>query len=53
MAHCQLLQYSDEVDMNDRILGELRLYLIGEIDFETLEDRVIPLAWAPSATIEI
>ena len=31
--------------MNDRVLGELRLYLIGEIDFGTLEDRVIPLAW--------
>ena len=31
--------------MNNRVLGALRRYLIGEIDFETLEDRVIPLAW--------
>ncbi len=31
--------------MNNRVLDALRLYLIGEIDFESLEDRVIPLAW--------
>ena len=31
--------------MNNRVLDALRLYLIGEIDFETLENRVIPLAW--------
>ena len=31
--------------MNARILEILRSYLIGDIDFNTLEDRVIPLAW--------
>ena len=31
--------------MNSRIFEILRPYLIGDIDFDTLEDRVIPLAW--------
>ena len=31
--------------MNSRIFEILRSYLIGDIDFDTLEDRVIPLAW--------
>ncbi len=31
--------------MNTRILEILRSYLIGDIDFDTLEDRVISLAW--------
>ena len=31
--------------MNDIILDALRLYLIGYIDIDSLEDRVIPLAW--------
>ena len=31
--------------MNSRVFEILRSYLIGDIDFDTLEDRVIPLAW--------
>ena len=31
--------------MNDKILDALRLYLIGNIDIDALEDRIIPLAW--------
>ena len=37
--------YSGETDMTDVILGTLRLYLAGDIDLDSLEDRIIPLAW--------
>ncbi len=39
---------SGEVDMTDSgALQALNLYLSGRIDFDSLEDRVIPLAWEP------
>ncbi len=31
--------------MNDEILKTLQLYLMGDIDIDSLEDRIIPLAW--------
>ena len=31
--------------MTNKIPGMVRLYLIGDIDFDTLEDRLLPLAW--------
>ena len=31
--------------MNDIILEALGLYLNGDIDLDSLEDRIIPLAW--------
>ncbi len=31
--------------MNDEILKTVRLYLMGDIDIDSLEDRIIPLAW--------
>ena len=31
--------------MNDEILKTLQLYLTGDIDIDSLEDRIIPLAW--------
>ncbi len=31
--------------MTDQILETLRLYLNGDIDLDSLEDRIIPLAW--------
>ena len=31
--------------MTDQILETLRLYLAGDIDLDSLEDRIIPLAW--------
>ena len=31
--------------MTDKILETLRLYLIGDIDLDSLEDRIIPFAW--------
>lgn len=34
-----------ESGMNDKILDELQLYLTGDIDIDSLEDRIIPLAW--------
>ena len=34
--------------MNDGILDAIQLYLVGYIDIDSLEDRVIPLAWDDS-----
>ena len=31
--------------MSDQILETLRLYLAGDIDLDSLERRIIPLAW--------
>ena len=31
--------------MNHQILKTLQLYLLGDIDIDSLEDRIIPLAW--------
>ena len=31
--------------MNDEIFKTLQLYLVGEIDIDSLEDRIIPFAW--------
>lgn len=31
--------------MNDEIFKTLQLYLAGEIDIDSLEDRIIPFAW--------
>ena len=33
-------------DMTDIILETLGLYLDGDIDLDTLEDRIIPLLWS-------
>ena len=32
--------------MNDKIFKTLQLYLAGEIDIDSLEDRIIPLLWS-------
>ena len=32
--------------MTDEILETIRLYLNGDIDLDTLEDRIIPLLWS-------
>ena len=32
--------------MKDTILRILEQYLVGEIDIDTLEDQVIPIAWS-------
>ena len=31
--------------MNHQILKTVRLYLLGDIDIDSLEDRIVPLAW--------
>ena len=31
--------------MNDEILKAVQLYLMGDIDIDSLEDRIIPFAW--------
>ena len=31
--------------MNDEILKTVQLYLMGDIDIDSLEDRIVPLAW--------
>ncbi len=31
--------------MNDEILKTVQLYLMGDIDMNSLEDRIIPFAW--------
>ena len=31
--------------MTDKVLETLRLYLLGDIDLDSLEDRIIPFAW--------
>ena len=31
--------------MTEKILETIRLYLNGDIDLDTLEDRIIPLIW--------
>ena len=32
--------------MTNKILETLRLYLAGDIDLDSLEDRIIPLLWS-------
>ncbi len=32
--------------MNDEILKTVQLYLSGDIDLNSLEDRIIPLVWS-------
>ena len=31
--------------MNHQILKAVQLYLMGDIDIDSLEDRIVPLAW--------
>ena len=31
--------------MNDEILKTVQLYLVGDIDIDSFEDRIIPFAW--------
>lgn len=31
--------------MNHQILKTIQLYLLGDIDIDSLEDRIVPLAW--------
>ena len=31
--------------MNHQILKTVQLYLLGDIDIDSLEDRIVPLAW--------
>ena len=38
--------------MNSRILQLLTSYSIGEMDFESLEDLVIPLAWGEDNVVQ-
>ena len=38
--------------MTDIILETLRLYLNGDIDLDTLEDRIIPLLWSAQLEAE-
>ena len=40
---------SGEVDMDDGVIRALRLYLNDSIDFDSLEDRIIPVAFEAEA----
>ena len=38
--------------MTEKILETLRLYLDGDIDIDSLEDRIIPLLWSAELEAE-